>query len=311
MATNAIKVAVLYGGKSSEREVSLRSGGAVAKGLAAADCKVSEIDVQGEEFTLPQGVDVVFPVLHGAFGEDGSLQQILENKGVPYVGSGVLASYNAFDKIRSKQIFTSEGIPTPAYEILLRRGGRTFALPLPVFVKPAREGSSVGAHKVTTEDEIDAALEDAFQYDECVLVEELIVGRELTVGFLGDQPLPVVEIKPRQGWYDYTAKYTKGKTDYVAPAELSPVVARTVQLTAQRAYLALGCRHLGRVDILLGADDVPQVLEVNTIPGFTETSLLPKAAQAAGIGFEQLCLRLVELVLESAGQESQSKLKVA
>lgn len=311
MATNGIKVAVLYGGTSSEREVSLRSGAGVAKGLAAAGCKVSEVDVTGPDFTLPRGIDVVFPVLHGTFGEDGKLQEILEKKGVPYVGSGVLASYNAFDKIRSKQIFVREGIPTPAYEILLRNGARHFALKLPVFVKPAREGSSVGAHRIMKEQEIDEAVADAFKYDEYVLVEEFIDGRELTVGFLGNDPLPIVEIKPIHGWYDYANKYTKGNTEYITPAELSPAVTRAVQFAAQRAYLALGCRHLGRVDVLLAKDNTPHVLEVNTMPGFTETSLLPKAAKAAGVGFEQLCLRLAELALEKTQSSLKAELKVA
>jgi D-alanine-D-alanine ligase len=305
MANNSIKVAVLYGGTSSEREVSLRSGTAVAKALATAGCKVTEIDVTGPDFTVPRGIEVVFPVLHGTFGEDGALQQILEDKGVPYVGSGVLASYNAFDKVRAKQVFTSEGIPTPAYEILLRHGARHFALPLPVFVKPARQGSSVGAHRVFQESEIDPALEDAFQYDELVLIEEFIEGRELTVGFVGDDPLPIVEIKPLDGWYDYTNKYTKGKTEYIAPADLPAAPARAVQFAARRAHRALGCRHLSRVDVLLGRDGLPQVIEVNTIPGFTETSLLPKAAQAAGISFEQLCLRLVELARRKEGSRAE------
>jgi len=298
MANNALKVAVLYGGTSSEREVSLRSGAAVAKALVVAGCKVSEVDVTGPSFTLPRGIDVVFPVLHGTFGEDGGLQRVLEDKGVPYVGSGVLASYSAFDKIRSKQIFLNEGIPTPAYEILLRRGARHFALPLPVFVKPAKEGSSVGAHRVFEEAEIEPALADAFQFDEYVLVEEFIDGRELTVGFLGDDPLPIVEIKPLQGWYDYKNKYTKGNTEYITPAELPDAVTRAVQFMSRRAYLSLGCRHLGRVDVLLARNATPYVLEVNTIPGFTETSLLPKAAKAAGISFEQLCQRLVEMACE-------------
>ena len=308
---NAIKVAVLYGGPSSEREVSLRSGAAVAKGLVAAGCKVSEVDVKGPDFALPRGIDVVFPVLHGTFGEDGKLQEVLERKGVPYVGSGVVASYNSFDKIHSKQVFMTEGIPTPAYEILLRGGARHFALKLPVFVKPAREGSSVGAHRVMKEQDIDAALADAFQYDEYVLVEEFIDGRELTVGFLGDDPLPIVEIKPLKGWYDYENKYTKGNTEYITPAELSPALTRAVQFASRRAYLSLGCRHLGRVDVLLAKDGTPHVLEVNTIPGFTETSLLPKAAKAAGIGFEQLCLRLVELALNKTQSERRAELKVA
>jgi D-alanine-D-alanine ligase len=313
MANNGIKVAVLYGGPPdcAEREVSLRSGAAVARGLAAAGCKVSEVDVQGADFALPRGVEVVFPVLHGTFGEDGQLQDILESKGVPYVGSGVLASYNAFDKVRSKQIFGMEGIPTPAYEILLRHGTRNFVLPLPVFVKPSRQGSSVGAHPVQKADQVDCALADAFQHDEYVLVEEFIAGKELTVGFVGDEPLPVIEVKPLDGWYDYTNKYTKGKTEYIVPAELPPAVTSAVQFTAKRAYLALGCRHMGRVDLMLGEEDAPQVLEVNTIPGFTDTSLLPKAARAAGIGFEQLCLRLVEMALSRAENESRAELKVA
>ena len=287
------RVAVLMGGPSSERQVSLASGAAVAKALQSRGYDVLEIDQPGREVLIPGGVEAVFIALHGTFGEDGQLQEILQRRGMPYTGSGPEASRSAFDKLVSKSIFERAALNVPRYEVL--RPGMRRTLPLPVVVKPPREGSSVGLSRVRTEAEWEQALELGFRHDKELLVEAFIPGAELTVGLVADQVLPVVEIRAPDGWYNYTAKYTKGMTEYLVPAPIPAPVARQCQEMALGAYQALGCRGMGRVDIRLTPDGVPFVLEMNTIPGFTETSLLPKAARAAGIDFPELCERILNL----------------
>lgn len=287
------RVAVLYGGPSNEREVSLASGAAVSKALKQKGYEVVEIDIPGRNVFLPSGIEAAFIAMHGTFGEDGELQAILAAKRVPYTGPGPEASRNAFDKIASKHIFERSAINVARYEVLRRGQPRTLALPL--VVKPPREGSSVGLSLVRTEAEWAPAFEKALAIDAEVLVEAYIEGRELTVGIVDDQILPVVEIRPHEGLYDYASKYTKGKTDYLCPAPLPAEATRACQEMALRAYQALGCRGMGRVDIRLSPDQVPFVLELNTIPGFTETSLLPKAAKAAGIEFGDLCEKILNL----------------
>jgi D-alanine-D-alanine ligase len=288
------KIAVLMGGPSAEREVSLRSGAAVAKGLREAGYDVVEVDVKSRELDLPAGIDAAFVALHGEFGEDGEVQKLLEKKGVPYTGSGPYASKAAFDKVLSKKIFVDNGIPTPSYEIL--RAGIKRKLPLPVVVKPARQGSSIGVHRVFSESEWPAALKDAFSHDSNVLVEAYIEGRELTVGIVGAEVLPVIEIVAPDDWYGFDAKYTKGKTRYLVPAPLDEQMSRTCQNLALQTFTALGCRNMGRVDIRLSEDEKPYVLELNSIPGFTETSLLPKAAAESGLNFSALCDRIVQTI---------------
>jgi D-alanine-D-alanine ligase len=291
-------VAVLLGGPSSEREVSLRSGAAVARGLRTAGYAVTEVDVAGPDFVLPVGTEAAFIVLHGTFGEDGTLQALLEQRGVPYTGPGVAASRLAFDKILSKRVFEQQAIPTPRYEVL--RPGQAPTLVPPAVVKPPREGSSVGMTRVQQADQWDAALQKVFALGQEALVEAFVDGRELTVGVVGDQVLPVVEIRAPGGEYDYRAKYTAGVTEYLAPAPLEADVTRRCQELAWRVFQALGCRGLGRVDIRLAPDGEPYVLEINTIPGFTETSLLPKAARCAGLEFPQLCERILNLAARDA-----------
>ncbi|HRZ87201.1 MAG TPA: D-alanine--D-alanine ligase [bacterium] len=299
------KIGVLYGGGSSEREVSLRSGTAIlnalqTKGHDAVGIDVSEKTVETQLRTA--GVTVAFIALHGRFGEDGRIQRVCEKLGIPYTGSGVAASEIAIDKIKTKEVLVRNGIPTPRSESLGKGAGKArtlpAAFPCPMVIKPALEGSSIGLSIIDRRDQLDEALERAFSYDNEVLVEEFVKGRELTVGILGGQALPVIQVVPKNAFYDYQAKYTKGMTEYIVPAQIDGGSARRAQSLALRTHQAIGCRDLSRVDMILtDAGDV-FVLEINTIPGFTETSLLPKAARAAGIGFEDLCDRILAMACE-------------
>ncbi len=285
------KVAVLMGGPSAEAEVSLRSGAAVAGALRVAGYAVDEVNPKTGKLKFAADVEAVFIALHGAFGEDGVVQQQLCALKMPYIGSGAEASRRSLDKLLSKRVFEAAGIPTAEYEVLTAPGPHR--LPLPLVIKPASEGSSIGLHCVRRKANWDEALRDALAHGNPVLVEKYIPGRELTVGLLGEDPLPVVEIRAPQGWYDYRAKYTKGCTEYLVPAPLTAKQTARAQELAQRVFHALGCRDLGRVDLRLTPGNQLFVLEMNTIPGFTETSLLPKAAAAAGISFVELCDRIM------------------
>ncbi len=286
------RVAVLKGGVSAERDVSLRSGAAIAKGLREAGYRVTEVDVTDRAVVLPEGTDVVFIALHGDFGEDGGVQELLDGMGIPYTGSGAAASRASFDKITTKEQLTAAGVPTPEYRIV--NDGEVAPLPLPVVVKPACQGSTIGIHCVRDPGEWAAACADARRYGR-VLVETYVPGRELTVGVVGDMALPVGEIVAPDAWYDYDAKYTSGKTEYVFPADLDEHVAQRCRELALETFRVMGCSGFARVDFRLPESGEPTVLEINTIPGFTETSLLPKGAAAAGIGFAELCARIVEL----------------
>ncbi len=288
-------VAVLKGGPSAEREVSLRSGAAVAQGLRDAGYSVAEIDVTGVELDLPPGIEGVFVALHGGFGEDGQVQRLLVEASLPYTGAGPAASEAAFDKKLTKKILVDAGIPTPGYEILDAQGERT--LDLPVVVKPLRQGSSIGVWRVLEADEWDKAASDALAYDGEIIVEKYIEGHELTVGVVNDEALPVVEIVAPDEWYDYRAKYTSGATNYLVPAPISEDASRKCQEIALDTFKALDCRGFGRVDFRMTNDGDLHVLELNTIPGFTETSLLPKAAKQAGMSFSELCRRIMESAL--------------
>ena len=290
------KLAVLKGGPGSERDVSLRSGASVAAALRTAGAHVTEIEVSGTEVEIPEGTELVFNLIHGTFGEDGRLQRLLEEKGIPYTGEGVEESRVAFDKILTKKALIRAGVPTPGSEIL-REGGKP-TLPLPIVIKAPCQGSSVGVHLIHEASGIEPALADCLRHGEEVLVEELVEGRELTVGVLGDQVLPVVEIRPLAGFYDYTNKYTKGATEYLVPAPLTRGETEAVQAVALAAVKALGLCVYSRVDVLLG-NAGPTVLEINTIPGMTETSLLPKAAAASGLDFPALCCRIASLSLNA------------
>lgn len=290
------KVAVLMGGPGAEREVSLRSGAAVGRALAACGAVVVDIDVAGPEFVLPSDTVLAYNMIHGTFGEDGQIQAILESRKVPYTGEGVEESRLAFDKILSKEKFDAAGVPTAKWHIV-RRGEKPHFAP-PYVVKAPKQGSSVGVHIVQDAAELDVALADCFQFGDEVLVEEFVKGRELTIGILGDEALPIVEIVPHDGFYDYAHKYTKGASEYYCPADLSAEVTAAVQQAALAAKRSLGLEVYSRADILLAADGRLVVLEINTIPGMTETSLLPKAAAVVGLDFPALCEKIAALSLQ-------------
>ncbi len=291
------RIAVLKGGPSSEHEVSLRTGAAVADALRSSSrgYQVEEVVVEGRDFVLPPGVDFVFLALHGTFGEDGEVQALLEKRGIPYTGSGIASSRLAFDKEASKDLFRAIGVPTPEGITLTRGEAFPGGFPLPVVVKPARQGSTLGMSFVFEQGEIAPALAKGWEHDDRVLVESYVKGREFTVGILGDAALPLVEIAPKSGFYDYNNKYTAGATDYTCPAVLDRAVTGHIQQLALQAHRVLCCRVYSRVDVLLDGAGRPFVLEVNTIPGMTATSLLPKAAAAAGLSFVQLCERILDL----------------
>lgn len=282
------------GGPSSERDVSLRSGQAVANGLREAGYDAIEVDVVGRSFELPHGTEAVFIALHGEFGEDGEVQGLLEKKRVPYVGSDPESSLNSFDKVRSKKIFTDAGIPTAPYQIFRKGDKRNLSFPL--VTKPATQGSSIGVSRVLDESAWLGATDEAFRYGPDVIVETFIPGRELTVGVVAGEALPVVEIVAPEAWYNFEAKYTKGKTRYDVPALLTPKQTQECQRWALKTFEALKCRGFGRVDLRLAPDGGIYVLELNSIPGFTETSLLPKAAAEYGLNFAQLCDRIVRTI---------------
>ena len=291
-------IVVMMGGPGEEREVSLRSGASVAAALRSRHHQVTEIDPRERHFALPDGVDVVFLALHGAYGEDGTIQQQLEERGVPYTGCGVEASRTAFDKILTKQRCVAAGVPTPRFVVVDSPGAQWPAdLDPPAVLKPVRQGSSVGLHFINSTRDWPQALEDCLKHDSRALLESRITGRECTVGILDGHALPVVEVRPQSGVYDYQSKYTSGATDYRCPAELTPEVAAGLQAVAQAAFQAIGGGDYARVDVMVDAAGQPFVLEINTLPGMTETSLLPKAAAADGIGYAQLCERMVELAL--------------
>src|SRR5437899_4393424 len=293
------KIAVLMGGPGSERDVSLATGRGVSKALRSLGTEVMEIDVRDENFQLPKDVDLAFLTIHGTFGEDGQLQRILERRGIAYTGDGVEGSEIAFDKIRSKEKFREHGVTTPPWEII--HSGQRPTLPLPIVVKPPRQGSTVGVVIVKNESEIESAISEAAKYGRELLIEKFVSGRELTIGILGDQALPILEIIPKGGFYDFTNKYpflnpqAGGGAEHVCPAKIDEKKTAEIQELALRAFRALGLQVYGRVDVILSDSGEPFVLEVNTIPGMTEASLLPEAAAAAGIGYVDLCARIIEL----------------
>ncbi len=321
-----MKVAVLMGGRSSEREISLRTGRGVAQSLRQLGHEVTAVDAgtgqlleAGHEeeaaaqtalehapasslvtATAMRAADVVFVALHGGEGENGTLQALLELAGKPYTGSGILASAMAMNKAVSKRLFEHEGIPTPEWQLAHAgtpaeavEAGRLGGFPL--VVKPNAEGSTVGLTIVKDATGLPAAIAQAARHGPDVLIERYIPGRELTVAVLGDEALPIVEIRPKSGFYDYESKYTAGKSEYEVPARLPDEVAARVQGLALMASRVLGCAGVSRVDFRLDPQNEPYCLEVNTIPGMTPTSLVPMAARARGMSYEQLVDRLLQL----------------
>ena len=300
------RVGVLMGGWSAEREVSLRTGDGVAAALESRDHDVvrvvwSDDGVGLDERLRDADVDVVFLALHGRGGEDGCVQGMLELMGVPYTGSGVLASALAMDKLKAKEMFRLHNVPTPPYYVAGRADLGDLAelhgsFGFPAIVKPRREGSSVGLAKVENLGELAAAVEQALAFDEQVLVERFVRSTEVHVGILDGRVLGAIEVRPKNGLYDYRAKYTAGMTEYICPPRLPATRLRGIMNLAERAARSLGCTGACRVDLLVTEGENEYVLEVNTLPGMTPTSLLPKIAQAAGIDYPSLC----EAILEGA-----------
>ncbi len=293
------KVAVLLGGKSAERAVSLNSGGMVLNALRSRGVDALAFDPaeRGLDALIGERFERAFIALHGRFGEDGTVQGVLEWLGIPYTGSGVLASALAMDKLRAKLLWHAKGLPTPPYAVLTKDSDlRTVArkLGVPLMVKPASEGSSIGMSKVRSAARLDEAYALAVNYDRVVIAEKFIDGTELTAGILGDQVLPLIKIETPRDFYDYEAKYIADDTRYIVPCGLSAARERDMQALCLKAFRALGCRGWGRVDMMLNRQGRAFVLEVNTVPGMTDHSLVPKAARAVGMSYEDLCLRILE-----------------
>jgi D-alanine-D-alanine ligase len=308
------RVAVLKGGRSLERQVSLRSGARVEDALKRLDHEIVAIDVALDLIHRLRATepDVAFIAMHGRDGEDGTVQELLEILGIPYTGSGVLACARATDKVLAKHLMVEADIPTPEFfafnETAFRELGAAQALPaiedrldFPIVVKPSSQGSALGIKFARSAGDVPAALVAAFSYDSRVLLERYVDGRDLAVSILDDEPLPVVEAVPRdEEFYDFEARYEIGRTDFVCPAELPAGLTELAQSLAVRTYRLLGCSAFARVDLMLDAAGDLTVLEANPIPGLTETSLLPQAAEAAGISFDELVSRILELALEKA-----------
>ncbi len=303
------RIGILMGGASTEREVSLKSGRAVYTALKQAGLDVGVIDIKTEDvkenikLIKSQKINCAFIALHGRFGEDGQIQKILEKLKIPYIGSGVKASSLAMDKTASRKIFKKAGLNVPRYIVLdkpcydtmdLSKAGLFF----PLVIKPATHGSSIGLSIIDKEEDFKKAVDLAFTFDERIIIEEYIKGKEMTVGILGKRALPVIEIIPKKMFFDYEAKYKPGMTSYVVPARIEEKVAKRLKRAALKAHKLLGCFGCSRVDMILNKSGRPFVLEANTIPGLTNTSLLPKAAKSIGIGFNELCLKLIKLAYE-------------
>ena len=302
MNIKPLTITVMLGGPSAEREVSLRTGTAVARALHTFGHTVHELDPKTPDWVLPEGTEVVFLALHGTYGEDGTVQRQLDQLGVPYTGCDAEASRLAFDKVLTKQRCVELGVPTAKFVVVdsaetpWPRGWQP-----PVVVKPVRQGSSVGLQFVDRVADWAGALREALRYDTQLLVEEKIEGRETTVGILGGEALPVVEVRVKQGNFDYRNKYTPGATESFCPATFDCATTASIQTAALGAFQAIGGRDYARVDVMVRANGEPVVLEVNTLPGMTETSLLPKASAANGMNYEALCQRMVELALNRRG----------
>jgi D-alanine-D-alanine ligase len=299
------KIGILMGGTSSEREISLKSGKAVYKVLNSEKLDVSIIDITTEDKTKVAsiiknaGISVAFIALHGKFGEDGVLQGILDKLKIPYTGSGARASQRAMDKVESRKIFRKNKIPVPNYKVFNDRKKVESFMENCNFnssvlvVKPVTHGSSVGVSFAENKSDLAKAVEMAFKLDKRIIIEEFINGREITVGILEDRPLPILEILPKRRFFDFQAKYKKGMTNYEVPAKIKSDIYKKVQEIGLKAHKSLGCCCFSRVDMIL-KDDIPYVLEVNSIPGLTATSLLPKAAKAVNINFLELCIRIIK-----------------
>ena len=293
-------VGVLCGGPSGEREISIRSGQAVHEALLSLGLPSVLLTLSADVEKIPDeiqkaGLDRVFIALHGTFGEDGAIQSMLERMKIPYTGSSVEACRYGMDKLFSRRRWAAENLPVPRWRLTQSSGllEEAQSLGFPVVIKPRSQGSSLGMSIVDSPEEIPQAAQEAARFGSEILVEEYLPGPELTVGLLDDQPLPVIQVVPKRRFYDFVAKYTAGMTEYRVPAPIPDSVRTVVQDLAQRAHQALGCRSFSRVDMILTEGRGPFLLELNPIPGMTQTSLLPKAAAAAGISFAELCRRML------------------
>jgi len=301
----SLSVTVLFGGPSEEREVSRKSGRAVCAALRLLGHEVTALDLEGTD--LPnideRTTDVVFVALHGRFGEDGQVQRLLEERGIPYTGSGAAASGTAMDKAMSKQLFAAAGLPTARWEVVGRRNTSEEILEavkrigFPCVCKPRCNGSSFGVSMVDELSAFPKALSMAMEFEDEALIEEYVPGRELTVGILDDRALPVIEIVSARGFFDYEAKYVDRHTEYIVDVDLPIELQRRAQELGEAAHGALGCCAMSRVDMIMTPGGEFRILEVNTIPGLTQRSLLPKAAQKAGVDFPRLCEIALELAL--------------
>lgn len=294
------KVAVLFGGRSGEREVSLKSGSAVLAALQRQGVDAHAFDPASQELSALKGFDRAFISLHGRYGEDGTIQGALELMGIPYTGSGVMASALGMDKWRTKLLWTAAGVTTPNYVLMddaTHPENVVTALGLPLFVKPANEGSSIGVSKVKQAGDLVAAYTLAKQSDPLVIAEQFVGGGEYTVGILGETALPIVRIVPKNEYYDYEAKYLRDDTEYLCPCGLPAEQEKQIQAEALQAFKVLGCRGWGRVDFLMDTAGKHYFLEVNTSPGMTDHSLVPMAARAAGMDFEALVMRILQQTL--------------
>jgi D-alanine-D-alanine ligase len=294
------KVAVLFGGKSAEREVSLKSGSMVLAALKKKGVNAHPFDPKDRDLQdlVRERYDRVFIALHGRFGEDGTVQGVLEWLGIPYTGSGVLASALAMDKLRTKRMWAADGLPTAPYAVLEKETDLKAVakrLGVPMFVKPASEGSSVGMTKVRKAAALDEAFALAVNYDPVVIAERFIDGPELTVAILGERALPIIRIVTPREFYDYEAKYIANDTQYLIPCGVSAKKEKELQALCLRAFRSLGCRGWGRVDLMLDKRGKPYLLEINTSPGMTDHSLVPMAARAVGISYEDLCVKVLEM----------------
>ncbi len=294
------------GGLSSEREISLSTGNSVMEAMTRKGLKVFSIDVDRNIAKALQEIDLAFIALHGTYGEDGCIQGVLEYLKIPYTGPGVAGSALAYDKLKTKEILKFHGIPTAKYEVFYKNQNQSIKrrLALPVVVKPTNQGSSFGVSIVNTEDQWKPALESAFEYSKEIIVEKFIEGKLLAVGMNGEIPMPIVHIRPKSGFYDYEAKYISGKTEYVCPANLSEHEIKKCNEVSIKVFKILRGRGLPRVDIILDDEGTPYVLEMNTIPGMTPTSLLPMAALKMGMDFDDLVMEILKTAKLDYGDPS-------